>query len=227
MKEQSVSEMFLRIKEDILKESLNRGFVIFFYRKADGTKRKAIGTRDVSVIQAISSWRPTGAKENTSSLCYFDLAKLAWRSMRHGNLIDIAVADFDKDWTECERYLVSQAFAAHEAIGEAIANGEAGNVMHLVDVLTNNPIWGVSDEFVLKSRYAKVKRVIIDKTRDYSSLKEKYNKLVDDFNSLVKRHDEVVLENIMNIRLLRNIEDSLKDEVLKVYPLDNRHIEKV
>ena len=136
MAENEVSKVIGDIKENVLKKALNTGFVIFFYTKSDGMKRKAIGTRNVSTVQAISSWRPTGAKENTSSLCYFDLEKLAWRSMRFGSLIDIAVADFSKAWIDPERYVVSQAFAARDAINEAIANGEAGNVPRLVDIFT-------------------------------------------------------------------------------------------
>ena len=202
MDEKEVSKVINKVKEDVLKEALNQGFVIFFYTKTDGTKRKAIGTRNIEIIQTISSWRPTGQKENTSSLCYFDLAKLAWRSMSHGSLIDIAIAEFAIEWINPKRYLVSQAFAAKMAIDEAIANGDAGNVPHLVDILTNNNVWQPSDEFVLKSRYAHAKREILDSRAEYEALKGKYNKLVDDFNSLVKRHNDVAAENIKNINII-------------------------
>lgn len=212
-------DKFQETKEQVLKEALNWGFVIFFYQKADGTKRKAIGTRNIEIIQAISSWRPTGEKENTSSLCYFDLAKLAWRSMKFGSLIDIAIAEFCLDWINPKRYLVSQSFAAKMAIDEAIANGEAGNVPHLVDILTNNNVWQPSDEFVLKSRYAHAKREILDSRAEYEALKEKYNELVDKYNNLAERHNEVVRENIKNINILTKIDDLVKDETVRAYPL--------
>lgn len=214
-------------KEQVLKEALNQGFVIFFYTKSDGTKRKAIGTRNMEIVQAISSWRPTGAKENTSSLCYFDLEKLAWRSMRFGSLIDIAIADFSKAWIDPERYLVSQAFAARNAINEAIANGEAGNVPHLVDILTNNIVWLPSDDFVLKSRYANAKREILDTSAEYMALKEKYNTLVDGYNNLADRHNDVVAENNKNINILMKIDNLVKNETVKHYPLTNWRPEKV
>ena len=214
-------------KEQVLKEALNQGFVMFFYRKSDGTMRKAIGTRNMEIVQAISSWRPTGAKENTSSLCYFDLEKLAWRSMRFGSLIDIAIADFSKAWIDPERYLVSQAFAARNAINEAIANGEAGNVPHLVDILTNNIVWLPSDEFVLKSRYANAKREILDTSAEYMALKEKYNTLVDGYNNLADRHNDVVAENNKNINILMKIDNLVKNETVEHYPLTNWRPEKV
>lgn len=227
MDEKEVSKVIKGVQEGVLKEALNQGFVIFFYTKSDGTKRKAIGTRNIEIIQAISSWRPTGQKENTSALCYFDLAKLAWRSMKYGSLIDIAIAEFCLDWINPKRYLVSQSFAAKMAIDEAIANGEAGNVPHLVNILTNNNVWQPSDEFVLKARYANAKREILDTRAEYLALKEKYNTLVDDFNSLVKRHNEVVAENIKNINIIDKIDKLVDKEVLKCYPLEHRHYEKL
>lgn len=224
MNEKEVSKVINGVKEGVLKEALNQGFVIFFYTKSDGTKRKAIGTRNVEIIQAISSWRPTGQKENTSVLCYFDLAKLAWRSMKYGSLIDIAITEFCLDWVNPKRYLVSQSFAAKKAIDEAIANGEAGNVPHLVNILTNNFVWQTSDEFVFKSRYAHAKREILDARAECLALKEKYNTLVDDFNSLAKRHNEVVTENIS---IINKIDKLVDREVLKGYPLEYCLYEKL
>lgn len=227
MDEKEVSKVINKVKEDVLKEALNQGFVIFFYTKTDGTKRKAIGTRNIEIIQAISSWRPTGQKENTSSLCYFDLAKLAWRSMSHGSLIDIAISEFAIEWINPKRYLVSQAFAAKIAIDEAIVNGDAGNVPHLVDILTNNNVWQPSDEFVLKARYAHAKREILDSRAEYEALKGKYNKLVDDFNSLVKRHNDVASENIKNISIIAKIDELIDNEEFRGYPIEHRHYEKL
>lgn len=224
MNEKEVSKVINGVKEGVLKEALNQGFVIFFYTKSDGTKRKAIGTRNVEIIQAISSWRPTGQKENTSVLCYFDLAKLAWRSMKYGSLIDIAITEFCLDWVNPKRYLVSQSFAAKKAIDEAIANGEAGNVPHLVNILTNNFVWQPSDELVFKSRYAHAKREILDARAECLALKEKYNTLVDDFNSLAKRHNEVVTENIS---IINKIDKLVDREVLKGYPLEYCLYEKL
>jgi len=219
MTENEVSKVIGNIKENVLKKALNGGFVIFFYTKSDGTKRKAIGTRNVSTVQAISSWRPTGAKENASSLCYFDLEKLAWRSMRFGSLIDIAVADFSKSWIDPERYVVSQAFAARDAINEAIANGEAGNVPHLVDILANNTVWQPQDEFVIKGNYDSLKQQAAESRIEYSKLKEEYNKLVDEYNTLAERHNEVVRENTKNINIIAKIDDLVKDEKVNVYPV--------
>ena len=227
MNEKEVSKVINGVKEGVLKEALNQGFVIFFYTKSDGTKRKAIGTRNIEIIQEISSWRPTGEKENTSALCYFDLAKLAWRSMKFGSLIDIAIAEFALDWINPKRYLVSQSFAAKMAIDEAIANGEAGNVPHLVDILTNNNVWQPSDEFVLKARYAHAKREILDSRAEYMALKEKYNELVDKYNTLAERHNEVVRENIKNINVLTKIDDLVKDETVRAYPLTHYRPQKV
>ena len=214
-------DKFQQTKEQVLKEALNCGFVIFFYQKADGTRRKAIGTRNVSIITALSSWRPTGNKENTSVLCYFDLSKLAWRSMRHGSLIDMAVADFSKEWTNIFRYTVSQSFAARMAISEAIANGEAGNVPHLADVMARNFVWQPTDNLALESSYYYQKDERIDE------LKAKYNKLVDEYNTLAERHNEVVRENIKNINVLTKIDNLVKDETVKAYPLTHWCPEKV
>ena len=220
-------DKFQETKEQVLKEALNWGFVIFFYQKADGTKRKAIGTRNVSIITALSSWRPTGNKENTSALCYFDLAKLAWRSMSHGSLIDMAVADFSKEWTNIFRYTVSQSFAARMAISEAIANGEAGNVPHLADVMARNFVWQPTDNLMLKSSYDAQSKELREKSERIDELKAKYNKLVDEYNTLAERHNEVVIENIKNINILTKIDDLVKDETVKAFPLTLYRPEKV
>ena len=219
MTENEVSKVIGGIKENVLKKALNEGFVMFFYKKADGTRRRAIGTRNIEIIQRISSWRPTGNKENTSALCYFDLAKLAWRSMSFGSLIDIAVADFSQPWVKQERYIVSQSFAARMAICDAIENGEAGNVPHLVDILTNNSVWQPQDEFILKGNYNSAKREAAESRAEYLSLKEAYNELVDEYNTLAERHNEVVTENIKNINILTKIDDLVKDETVKAFPL--------
>lgn len=218
MNEKEVSKVINGVKEGVLKEALNQGFVIFFYTKSDGTKRKAIGTRNVEIIQAISSWRPTGQKENTSVLCYFDLAKLAWRSMKYGSLIDIAITEFCLDWVNPKRYLVSQSFAAKKAIDEAIANGEAGNVPHLVNILTNNFVWQPSDEFVLRTRYVSQKKALQEKVAENYDLKHKYNELVDRYNKMVDRHNEIQAENAKNITILENISKLVNDETVKLYP---------
>ena len=227
MTENEVSKVIGGIKENVLKKALNEGFVMFFYKKSDGTKRRAIGTRNIEIIQRISSWRPTGNKENTSALCYFDLAKLAWRSMSFGSLIDIAIADFSQPWIMKERYLISQSFAARAAICDAIENGDAGNVPHLVDIVTNNAVWQPQDEFVLKGNYDSVKRQASENRLEYLNLKEAYNELVDKYNTLAERHNEVVSENIKNINILTKIDDLVKDEKVKVYSLTHWRPEKV
>jgi len=227
MTENEVSKVIGGIKENVLKKALNEGFVMFFYKKSDGTRRRAIGTRNIEIIQRISSWRPTGNKENTSALCYFDLAKLAWRSMSFGSLIDIAVADFSQPWVKQERYIVSQSFAARMAICDAIENGEAGNVPHLVDILTNNTVWQPQDEFILKGNYNRLKREVDESRKECLNLKEKYNELVDQYNTLAERHNDVVRENAKNINILTKIDDLVKDEKVNVYPVTCWRPEKV
>lgn len=227
MTENEVNQVIGGIKEKVLKSALNTGFVMFFYKKSDGTKRRAIGTRNIEIIQRISSWRPTGNKENTSALCYFDLAKLAWRSMSFGSLIDIAVADFSQPWILPKRYIISQSFAARMAICDAIENGEAGNVPHLVDVVCNNTVWQAQDEFILKSNYESAKRQSAESHKEYLNLKEAYNKLVDEYNTLAERHNEVVIENNKNINILTKIDDLVKDEIVNSFPLTHYRPEKV
>lgn len=219
MTETEANKVIGGMKEKVLKNALNTGFVMFFYKKSDGTRRRAIGTRNIGIIQRISSWRPTGNKENTSALCYFDLAKLAWRSMSFGSLIDIAVADFSQPLVTKERYLISQSFAARMAICEAIENGEAGNVPHLVDILTSNSVWQPQDEFILKGNYDSVKRQVAESLKEYLNLKEEYNKLVDDYNTLAERHNEVVREYSKNISILTKIDDLVKDKTVRGFPL--------
>jgi hypothetical protein len=201
--------------------------VIFFYQKADGTKRKAIGTRNVSIITALSSWRPMGNKENTSALCYFDLAKLAWRSMSHGSLIDMAVADFSKEWTNIFRYTVSQSFAARMAIAEAVANGEAGNVPHLADIMARNFVWQPTDNLMLDGFYNAQNKELCEKNEYIDELKAKYNKLVGKYNTLAERHNEVVRENTKNIDILTKIDNLVREEEVNVYPLTRWRPEKV
>ena len=147
--------------------------------------------------------------------------------MSHGSLIDMAVADFSKEWTNIFRYTVSQSFAARMAISEAIANGEAGNVPHLADVMARNFVWQPTDNLMLDGSYNAQNKELREKSERIDELKAKYNKLVDEYNTLAERHNEVVIENIKNINILTKIDDLVKDETVKAFPLTHYRPEKV
>lgn len=80
-----------------LRTLLANNIVRFTYRKADGTLRNAIGTRNLSLVYArtgVSVPAPRGA-ENPNA--YFDLEKMAWRSYRSDSLVRIdGVEDRDR-----------------------------------------------------------------------------------------------------------------------------------
>lgn len=206
-------------KEQVLKEALNQGFVMFFYRKSDGTMRKAIGTRNVEIVMRISSWKPTGAKENTGALCYFDLVRLAWRSMSHGSLSEIAVAEFGKGEFEIERYILSQSYAARAAINECMENGTFGNIPHLVDILAGNYVWQANDQLFLG--HMRPVRERLGYHAKYEDLKFRYNKLVDDYARLVERHNEAAAENAKIVTIFENVEKLIDngDEPYQLYPV--------
>ena len=72
-----------------LRTLLAKSIVRFTYRKADGTLRNAIGTRNLSLVYertGVSVPAPKGA-ENPNA--YFDLEKMAWRSFRSDSLVRI------------------------------------------------------------------------------------------------------------------------------------------
>lgn len=62
--------------------------VVFFFKKLDGTTRRAVGTLDFDKIPSISS-KGNNRKQNNSVQTYFDVEKQSWRCFKRENLIAV------------------------------------------------------------------------------------------------------------------------------------------
>jgi len=74
-----------------LVESLLKGITVFFYKKSDGSIRKAIGTKNAEFMPEIPKKDPNkpGKKPNPNIITYYDLEAKGPRAMRKENLISI------------------------------------------------------------------------------------------------------------------------------------------
>ena len=69
-----------------LAKAMREGLVAFFYRKADGTIRKAVGTlKDLPVGATLGGKKLT--KPSYKTFAYFDIEKEAFRCFKIENLI--------------------------------------------------------------------------------------------------------------------------------------------
>lgn len=71
-----------------LRESLSKHIVKFSYRKADGSVRDAIGTRNLALVfksTGVTIPAPKTGRENPNA--YFDIEKMGWRSFIPSNVI--------------------------------------------------------------------------------------------------------------------------------------------
>ena len=64
------------------RDRLADGVVKFFYIKADGTTRHALGTLNLMLIPTEKHPKGTCQRENLISISYFDLEKGDWRGFR-------------------------------------------------------------------------------------------------------------------------------------------------
>ena len=88
--------------EDIrlFRNNLNRGFVSFTFRKADGSIRKAIGTTNIRYIgvhtfndkeaeETVNNHRDFTKRHGENQIPFFDVEKNAWRSFNTERLESI------------------------------------------------------------------------------------------------------------------------------------------
>ena len=80
---------------DVLREKLNDGEVKFVFKKADGSRRAAVGTTNIDLIpfdmlgshltpeQSLEEQRTRGVVR------YFDIEKQSWRSCKVENILEI------------------------------------------------------------------------------------------------------------------------------------------
>lgn len=61
--------------------------VVFFFKKVDGTVRKAVGTLDCNAVPSFSS--NGNRKPNNSVQTYYDVEKNNWRCFKKTNLISV------------------------------------------------------------------------------------------------------------------------------------------
>lgn len=71
-----------------LKLRMKTSVVTFYYRKVDGSVRRAVGTLRVDLIPARTDG--TGRRQSDEVQVYYDSEKSAWRSFRKSNLLVIA-----------------------------------------------------------------------------------------------------------------------------------------
>lgn len=64
--------------EELLKSEKS---VKFSFLKKDGTERIANATRDFKILEENSAVPNGNGKENTNTVCFFDMDKKAWRSV--------------------------------------------------------------------------------------------------------------------------------------------------
>lgn len=79
-----------------LRESLSKHIVKFSYRKADGSVRDAIGTRNLALVfksTGVTIPTPKTGRENINA--YFDIEKMGWRSFIPSNVIMMNYAFLD------------------------------------------------------------------------------------------------------------------------------------
>ena len=74
------AERFTRTTPWELRQMLNKGVVIFTFKKKDGTLRRAVGTSNIAVIPGACVPR-TGKRAADSVVPFYDLEMRAWRSL--------------------------------------------------------------------------------------------------------------------------------------------------
>lgn len=84
----------------LFRNNLNRGFVSFTFRKADGSIRKAIGTTNIRYIgvhtfndkeaeETVNNHRDFTKRHGENQIPFFDVEKNAWRSFKTERLESI------------------------------------------------------------------------------------------------------------------------------------------
>lgn len=84
----------------LFRNNLNRGFVSFTFRKADGSIRKAIGTTNIAYIgshtfhdneveETVNNHRDFTKRHGENQIPFFDVEKNAWRSFNMERLESI------------------------------------------------------------------------------------------------------------------------------------------
>lgn len=84
----------------LFRNNLNRGFVSFTFRKADGSIRKAIGTTNIRYIgvhtfndkeaeETVNNHRDFTKRHGENQIPFFDVEKNAWRSFNTERLESI------------------------------------------------------------------------------------------------------------------------------------------
>jgi hypothetical protein len=72
-----------------LRARLAGGIVQFTFTKVNGETREAEGTTNLEIVPP--AFRPNGTGKRTPEdlIAYFDLGRMAWRSLRTENLVSI------------------------------------------------------------------------------------------------------------------------------------------
>lgn len=73
---------------DLLKAKLHSGVAHFIYQKKDGTLREAWGTTNHKLVASKVNGNGI-ARDYVNCVCYFDVEKGAFRSLRFENLIQV------------------------------------------------------------------------------------------------------------------------------------------
>lgn len=82
----SISRRYLA---DELNSRLERGIVVFTYRTKNGHYRKAIGTKDLTLVRRMGIDVPTPQGKVYRPNAYYDLEKKGWRSYIPQNVLSI------------------------------------------------------------------------------------------------------------------------------------------
>ena len=73
---------------DVLKAKLQMGVAHFVYMKKDGTLREAWGTTATNLIKANVNGRGI-SRDSVNCVCYWDVEKGGFRSLRFENLVQV------------------------------------------------------------------------------------------------------------------------------------------
>lgn len=81
---------------DVLREKLLQGEVNFVFKKADGSRRAAVGTTNLDIVprdlwpKEMSSIEESTQKQQSSGVVrFFDIEKQAWRSCKVENILEV------------------------------------------------------------------------------------------------------------------------------------------
>ena len=81
---------------DVLREKLLQGETKFVFKKADGSRRAAVGTTNLELVphdlwpkDMTSAEESTEKQKDSGVVRFFDLEKGAWRSCKADNILEV------------------------------------------------------------------------------------------------------------------------------------------